>query len=1241
MGQPSSSKKSLLHQLLITITSLILVILVLVISAITFLNSKHHNADLQDNVSQLKALLEDQGKVLTRQMSKPINHNLTHLNLAVLQQELNQLVAENNNLNFAILMSKARTAYAHTLRPELQTRILDDEQSLQLATTTVPQTLEYKAHQGSYFETISPISLASQHWGILRLGFSLAAIESMIIEKRTLIKKTTYWTILISSLIAIIFIILGWFIAHRIAERITTPLQKLTRQTDDIIAGNYRSLTDTARHITNDTTTEVAQLSHALQQVSLNLEKSQQAVKEYTQSLEHKVESRTSELELARQQVDMANTLKGEFLANMSNEIRTPLSAVMGLTHLLNQTTLTPRQQDYSRKLASSGESLLNIINDILDFAKIEAGMLQLEKVPFNFDDVLNETIKSVVQPIQEKGLELIIDVKDSLPDLLIGDPVRLRQVFLNLLNNAVKFTECGEIIIRIEVIESNDQRIQLRCRVIDSGIGMTTEQSARLFKTFTHTDSTINRHNSGAGLGLTINKKLVEMMNGQISASSTYGIGSEFTFSATFGEPVQLQQPETLTNALLPVLLIDNHSSSSNAIARMLKRFGCEVTQINASQQGLEDLAHASKTGHPYQLLIIKADMPQLRGEEAAKLIKTNPELSDTPKILLLSRYANVNEYAPLIGSSIDALLASPVTESNLKPVIKRLISPVDQIALSKPLVEAHSFEGCHILLAEDDEINQQVAAELLRSRGIEVTIVSNGREALDLLLGKNPIAINGVLMDLQMPKMNGYEATSRLRSDPRYKTLPIIGLTALTSDEEKQLCLEKGMQAHLSKPISPDHLFSSIERFISPQVKQGASPKTLSSKPPKKTPPYNFESIDLKEGLQRVGDNNAIYVRIAKQFITKNSDAADNIRQQLSIKQFESAQKLTHLLHGAAATIGATELAYSAHTLEHAIKDKQANTTIAHYLKAFEKVQKTSLASLSAIIQHLENTAIVTEIKAPVMRPALAQNERIKILLVDDNLTNLEVLKQQMSIIGYESKPCQDGVEAWRKWQSGGYHLILTGINMPGMDGYELTRRIRDYEAGSSHIPIIAFTTNSSKSDANRCIKIGMDEFLLKPIALQELKHVLEKWLPKDLSQLANEHAEQSTVSKKKTAPPNITDSPIDIVILIQVIGDDANVHRTLFESFIKSAQSAISAINTAAKSDTTEVVIKQAHKLKSASRNMGAVKLADLCEAMEGAARAGQHQKIISLLPTLHRLFDDVQKFVTSYIDTTLSA
>jgi CheY-like chemotaxis protein len=1062
----------------------------------------------------------------------------------------------------------------------------------------------------------------------------------MIIEKRALNKKTIYWTVLVSSLIAIIFIILGWFIAHRIAERITTPLQKLIRQADDIIAGNYHVLTDTAKHISNDATDEVAKFGSALQQISLNLEKSQQAVKEYTHNLEHKVEARTSELELARQQVVMANTLKGEFLVNMSHEIRTPLSAFMGLTHLLNQTSLTPRQQDYIRKLASSGENLLSIINDILDFAKIEAGMLQLEKIAFNFDDMLNEVIKSVAQPIQQKGLELIIDIKDSVPDTLIGDPARLRQVFLNLLNNAVKFTECGEIIISVEVPESGDQQIQLRCSVTDSGIGMTTEQSARLFKTFTHADSTINRRNGGTGLGLTISKKLVEMMNGQISASSTYGIGSEFTFSSTFGIPAQHQQSEPLTKILLPVLLIDNHSHSSNAIAGMLKRLGCEVTQINESQQGLDDLAHANKTGHPYQLVIIKADMPQIRGENVAERIKTNKELKSAPKILLLSRFSNTNEYASLVGSSIDALLASPVTEGHLKQTIKRMLSPVDQISLTMPSMEA-SFEGCHLLLAEDDEINQQVATELLRTRGIEVTIANNGREALDLLLGKNPVAIDGILMDIQMPEMDGYEATSRLRSDPRYKTLPIIGLTAHTSDEEKQLCLEKGMQAHLSKPIDPDHLFNSIERFISPSGKQTKSSEIATANLPEKIALTRFAGIDLKEGLQRVGDNSAIYARIAKQFINKNSDAADNISQQLLIKQFDSAQTLIHTLRGAAASIGATDLAYSALILEHAIKGKQAEATIARHLEEFDKAQKTSLASLSAIILHLKNTVPVSETKPPVMRPVLTQNERIKILLVDDNLTNLEVLKQQLSIIGYESEPCLNGAEAWGKWQASNYHLILTDINMPGMDGYELTRRIRDYEAGSSHIPIIAFTASSSKSDANRCIKIGMDEFLLKPMALEELKHTLEKWLPKELPPLANERTEQTASCKKKVIPANIADSPIDIVVLIQVVGDDANVHRVLFESFIKSAETAVSAINAAIENEAIEVVIKQTHKLKSASRNMGAVKLADLCEAMEGAARAGQQQKIVSLLPTLNRLFDYAQKFVTSYIKTTLSA
>lgn len=1239
MTKSAPPKKTLLHQLLVTITSLIALILVTVAGVIAFYHNKHLNDDLQHDIEQLKANLIDKGHILTRQVRTPINENLSQLNLTALQKQLNTLVADNDELDFAILMSRKRTAYAHTQRPEFQTRLLNDNKARQMASFTAQQSLEYATHQTPYIEVVTPITLQRQHWGVLRLGFSLADIESMRIEKKARIKNELYWTLTITSLATTLFMLLGALIAYRIAEKVASPIEKLTRQAGEVIAGNYQSLAETAESISNNTVSEIAELGASLQHISNNLIQSQQAIKGYSQKLENKVAARTNELELARQQIEMNNTLKSEFLANISHEIRTPLSAVMGLTHLLNQTTLTPRQQDYTHKLASSGANLLTIINDILDFAKIEAGTLHLEKISFNFNEVLDKVIQSIARPAQDKGLEFIIDIKSPLPEILIGDAARLQQIFLNLLSNAVKYTECGEVTLTINVLESNDQSLWLSCQVSDTGIGMSAEQSSRVFNSFTSTATTVSHRHGGTGLRLNITKKLVEMMGGEISATSTYGIGTEFVFTAAFAVPLQPKQPDVLTKAPLPVLLIDNNNHSNNAVAQMLKRSGCAVTQVHSSQQGLDDAVHASQTGQPYRLIICKADMPQLRGEELALRISNNTELSSTPKIVLISRFADVAEYSPLIGSRLDALLTSPVIDSHLKPLIRHLFTATDQASPITPLAKPRTFEGCHILLAEDDEINQQIAAELLRSKGIEVTVANNGQEVLDLMLGKSPLSIDGILMDLQMPEMNGYDATSALRSDSRYTKLPIIGLTAHTSDDEKQRCLDKGMRAHLSKPIEPEQLFNAIDRYIV-STPTSNNTNTVVSQTLKNPDNISFTGVNLQEGLKRVNDNHPIYIRIAKQFIAKNADAADSIRQQLLIKQFDSASTLALSLRGASASIGANDLAYNAAKLEKSLRKRQPDTIITRHLETFEKAHKTTLKSLSDIIQHLEHKACKSKSKTPVIRPMLSENERIRILLVDDNASNLDVLSQQLAIIGYKSDACQNGAEAWQKWQTNNYHLILTDINMPGIDGYELTRRVRDIEAGSSHTPIIAFTAASSKGDAHRCLNIGMDEFLLKPMALQDLKKTLEKWLPKERSSITIENAQQTpTIQQSLVSTDN--HSAIDIVVLIQVVGDDINVHHRLFDSFIKSAKTAISAINAAVESNVNEVVIKQAHKLKSASLNLGALKLADLCEAIEGAAGAGQREKLVSLMPSLNRLFDDVQAFAIQYTNATLPA
>jgi|GEM_PF-1320222 len=1239
MSQSPRPKRSLQHQLLIVITLLIVVLMSVVTGLSTYRDVQQGQADLQKNVVHLKVELADKGRLLSRQIASALQHDLIQINLSSLQRELQQLASENDALHYAILMSQERTAYAHTLRPELQTRTLDDDISRQSAKSTSPTVLEYRNNR-SYLEFIDPVSVSGSPWGVLRLGFTLTHIENLITEKNALIEKNAYWSIFEAILLTSLFITIGWYVTRRISHRITSPLQKLAQRAENIAAGNYQPSEDETSSSIAALDDNVTALDNAFQRMSSNLDRSQQAFKEYSQTLEQKIERSTTELELARQQADMANALKGEFLANMSHEIRTPMNAVMGLTHLLSQTSLTPRQQDYIHKLSGSGEALLTIINDILDFSKIEAGVLALENIPFELDYVLDEVMGLVVQRAHEKGLELIIDVKDGVPATLMGDPTRLRQIFLNLLTNALKFTECGEIILSVERGEGDtaSDQVQLICSVTDSGIGMTPEQSTRLFKAFTQTDSSISRRYGGTGLGLSIVQKLTGMMGGKIWANSTYGIGSEFVFNVFFEVATQNPEAKPLPISDLSVLLIDNHSHSSDAIARMLTRQGFKVTQDKSTQHALDDLTHANNTKQSYQLVILKADMPQIRGEDAAAQIKANTQLDKTPQILLISRYTEANEYGPLIGSSIDGLLVAPVTETSLTQTIHRLLAPADQITLTSSTVasETSLFEGTRILLVEDDEINQQVAYELLSSKGIDVTLANNGREALELLVGKTPIEIDGILMDLQMPEMDGYEATMRLRADPRYKSMPIIGLTAHTSEEEHLRCLEKGMQDHLSKPINPEILFARIAQLMPSQAK----PKTT-SKTTKANMLDKFTGLDLREGLQRVADNNAIYVRIAKQFISKNADAADNIRQQLLIHQFDSAKMMAHSLRGAAASIGATALAYSADSLEHAIKVKQPDAVIARYLDEFTDTLKIALQSLSAAIQYLESKGTSSTVKAPAMRPVLNRNERIKILIVDDNITNLEVLNQQLLLIGYESELCKNGAEAWGKWQSGTYHLILTDINMPSMDGYELTRRIRESEADNSHVPIIAFTASSSKSDANRCLNIGMDEFLAKPMALDELKRALEKWLPKELTPQTSEHAAKAMASRHNDSPINSPDAPVDIIVLIQVVGDDARIHRSLLESFVNSANGTVADINVAVINGAIDTVAKQSHKLKSAARNMGAIKLADLCEALEGASSAGLQGKTESLLPALNRLFKEVEEFVASYIETTLSA
>lgn len=1227
-----TSKKGLQGKLLTVMALLIFALLIASISLSTFRETQKLTTEMHRDIDHLKSNLSKKGQLLTNLAADLINVTSTNIDKISLQAKLNAFIASDDDLKYIILMDTERLAFVHTLQPSLQNKILTDRLSQNLAMARKAGDFEHNSQGNNYLEFLTPLGAGKTTWGILRLGFSLTAIDAVAAHKNSLIKQSILEAVLQLILLAILFISVAWYSSRKISLAVINPLRELTYRVNDMTSGNYLAKQESF----NPNNKEIAALNNALQRLSRRFDSTHSELRTYSDSLEQQIEEGSAELVFSKNQAEKINTSKSEFLTNMSHEVRTPMNAVIGLTHLLKQTPLTHRQQDYTRKIIASGETLLTVISDMLDFSKIDSGMLTLEKQSFDLDEVLTKVIQTVVHRAHEKGLELMVEVKPEVPSVLIGDAIRLQQIFVNLLNNAIQYTECGDITLSVGVSENpRSQQILLHCKVVDSGIGMTDEQKKSLFDAFNSPDLPVIRSYNNSGLGLAICKSLVEIMGGEIWANSTYGIGSEFIFLARFGLPAHNYQKKQLKfpkNAC-SILLVDNHTRSSNIMTDMLSQLGLKVTCVASAQHAFDDIRHANNTGQPYQLVIMRADMPQISGTEAANRIKTQLHLNKAPQIILVSKATEISEYTSQLGTSIDTLLVAPITASELRSAITTLLtSPFDTARPSGSNIDKESLilAGKHILVTEDNDINQQVIGELLASIGIQVSFANNGQEALDLLLDTAPIEIDGILMDLQMPKMDGYEATQRLRSDPRYQELPIIGLTAHASAVEHQRCLDIGMQEHLSKPIDPDLLFSTLSRFISPQTKKSLPADQLAIQ--------GNTNASFINDLQQIASNSSFYIKIAEQFIEQHSDADSRIRQQLVRQQHENAQRIVSSLHHAASAINITSLEQSACALEDSIKRHQPDEQIATRLDRFSKTLQASLEDLADTIAQLkaqESKRTVEEKQTPA--PA-NKAQSAKILVVDDNTTNLEVLKEQLLLIGYQSELTNNGAEAWEKWQSSIYHLVLTDISMPTMDGYELTRRIRASEPANSQTPIIAFTSSSSKSDINRCLEIGMNDFLIKPMALDDLQQSLEKWLPLKLSTSAHSHVATKSEPQNISGSNNSSDLPVDIVMLIQLVGNNTDTHRTLLNSFTKSAAHTLEELNKAIDVSATDTISKQSHKLKSAARNMGAIKLASICQALERACIAGQHDKVRVLLESLNHQFKEVQAFIADYLKTT---